>query len=212
MKTSIKNLFAAILTVAISTSAPAFVNAKEAKKVTVISEVKKFNKLNIAGNVEVILVQSQNESVQVYDNYYAKNALVQEKNGELRISSFDKEPLTVVVYANQLNEITVNDNATIKTSGKFNALSLTINLKDNAKATLNTNTIDLFAALNGKASLNLSGSTTDYNAVIGSIASLNMDKFTAENSSIQSKNTAVAQQKQAASNALPTGDDAVTIF
>lgn len=32
MKTAIKNLFAAILTVAISASAPAFVNAKEAKK------------------------------------------------------------------------------------------------------------------------------------------------------------------------------------
>jgi len=211
MNTSIKNLFAAILTVVISASAPAFVNAKEAKKVTVISEVKKFNKLNIAGNVEVILVQSQNQSVQVYDNYYAKNALVQEKNGELRISSFDKETLTVVVYANQLNEITVNDNATIKTSGKFNALSLAVNLKDNAKATLNTNTVDLFATVNGQATLTLSGASTDYNAVIGSVASLNMDKFVAENSSIQSKNTAVAQ-KQTVSNGLPTGDDALTIF
>lgn len=211
MKTSIKNLFAALLTVAISASAPAFVNAKEAKKVTVISEVKKFNKLNISGNVEVILVQNQNQSVQVYDNYYAKNALIQEKNGELRISSFDKETLTVVVYANQLNEITVNDNATIKTSGKFKALSLAVNLKDNAKATLNTNTIDLFATVIGQATLTLSGSTTDYNATIGSVASLNMDKFAAENSSIQSKNTAVAQ-KQAVSNALPTGDDALTIF
>jgi len=211
MKTSIKNLFAALLTVAISASAPAFVNAKEAKKVTVISEVKKFNKLNISGNVEVILVQNQNQSVQVYDNYYAKNALIQEKNGELRISSFDKETLTVVVYANQLNEITVNDNATIKTSGKFKALSLAVNLKDNAKATLNTNTVDLFTTVNGQATLTLSGSTTDYNAVIGSIGALNMDKFAAENSSIQSKNTAVAQ-KQAVSNALPTGDDALTIF
>ncbi|RZJ78685.1 MAG: hypothetical protein EOO47_13075, partial [Flavobacterium sp.] len=163
MKTSIKNLFAALLTVAISASAPAFVNAKEAKKVTVISEVKKFNKLNISGNVEVILVQNQNQSVQVYDNYYAKNALIQEKNGELRISSFDKETLTVVVYANQLNEITVNDNATIKTSGKFKALSLAVNLKDNAKATLNTNTVDLFTTVNGQATLTLSGSTTDYN-------------------------------------------------
>lgn len=211
MKTSIKNLFAALLTVAISASAPAFVNAKEAKKVTVISEVKKFNKLNISGNVEVILVQNQNQSVQVYDNYYAKNALIQEKNGELRISSFDKETLTVVVYANQLNEITVNDNATIKTSGKFKALSLAVNLKDNAKATLNTNTVNLFTTVNGQATLTLSGSTTDYNAVIGSIGALNMDKFAAENSSIQSKNTAVAQ-KQAVSNALPTGDDALTIF
>ncbi len=210
MKTAIKNLFAAILTVAISASAPAFVNAKEAKKVTVLSTVKNFNKLNVSGNVEVILVQSASPSVQVYDNYYAKNALVQEKDGELRISSFDKETLTVVVYASQLNEITASDKAVVKTSGKFNALSLEVNLKDQAKASLNTNTVDLFAKVNDKASLNLSGSTTDYNAVIGSLASLSSEKFTAENSSIQSKNTAVAQ-KQSVTGTLPT-EDILTLF
>ncbi|MGV3547749.1 MAG: GIN domain-containing protein [Pedobacter sp.] len=210
MKTSIKNLFAAVLTVAISVTAPAFSNAKEAKKVTVLSEVKSFNKLNIAGNVEVILVQSANQSVQVYDNYYAKNALVQERNGELRISSFEKETLTVVVYANQLNEITASDNATVKTSGKFNALTLEVTLKDQSKASLNTNTIDLFAKVNGKSSLTLSGNTTDYNAIMNGTAAINTDKFVAENSSIQSKNTAVAQQQEV-KHELP-GTEVLTIF
>lgn len=210
MNTSIKNLFAAVLTVAISVTAPAFANAKEAKKVTVLSEVKSFNKLNVAGNVEVILVQSVNPSVQVYDNYYAKNALVQERNGELRISSFEKETLTVVVYANQLNEITASDNATVKTSGKFSALSLEVTLKDQSKVNLNTNTIDLFAKVNGKSSLTLSGNTTDYNVVINGTAAINTDKFVAENSSIQSKNTAVAQQVEV-KNELPT-TDILTIF
>jgi len=210
MKTAIKTLFAAILTVAISASAPAFANAKEAKKVTMLNTVKNFNKLNVAGNVEVILVQSTNPGVQVYDNYYAKNALVQEKDGELRISSFDKEILTVVVYASQLNEITASDNAVVKTNGKFNTLSLEVNLKDQAKASLNTNTVDLFAKVNGKASLSLSGSTTDYNAIIGSLASLSSEKFSAENTNIQSKNTAVAQQ-QSATSTLPT-EDILTLF
>lgn len=210
MKTAIKNLFAAMLTVVISASAPAFANAKEAKKVTVLSTVKNFNKLNVSGNVEVILVQSANPSVQVYDNYYAKNALVQEKDGELRISSFDKETLTVVVYASQLNEITASDKSVVKTNGKFSTLNLEVNLKDQAKATLNTNTIDLFATINDKASLSLSGSTTDYNAVIGNLASLSAERFVAENSNIQSKNTAVAQ-KQSVSNSLPT-EDILTLF
>lgn len=210
MKTSIKNLFAAVLTVAISVTAPAFANAKEAKKVTVLSEVKSFNKLNVAGNVEVILVQSPNQKVQVYDNYYAKNALVQERNGELRISSFEKETLTVVVYANQLNEITASDNATVKTSGKFSALSLEVTLKDQSKVNLNTNTVDLYAKVNGKSSLTLSGNTTDYNAVLNGTAAINTDKFVAENSSIQSKNTAVALQVEV-KNELPT-TDVLTIF
>ena len=210
MKTSIKNLFAAILTVAISASATSLVNATATKKVTVVGEVKKFNKLNVAGNVEVILVQSPNQSVQVYDSYYSKNALVQEKNGELRISSFDKETLTVVVYANQLNEITASDNAVVKTNGKFSALSLAVTLKDQAKAILNTDTIDLFANVNGQSNLTLSGKTTEYIAAINSTSSINMDKFTAENSSIQAKNTAVAQ-KQSVSTELPSGD-VLTIF
>lgn len=210
MKTFIKNLFAAVLTVAISASTPAILNAKETQKVTVLSEVKTFNKLNVSGNVEVILVQSPKQSVQVYDNYYAKNALVQEKNGELRISSFDKETLTVVVYANQLSEITASDKAVVKTSGKFNTIALNVNLKDQSKATLNTNTVDLFAQVNGQASLSLTGNTTDYHAIIGTVASLNMDKFSAENSSIQSKNTAIAQKK-AVNNGLPT-EDILTIF
>lgn len=210
MKTSIKNLFAAILTVAISLSATSLVNATATKKVTVVGEVKKFNKLNVAGNVEVILVQSPNQSVQVYDSYYSKNALVQEKNGELRISSFDKETLTVVVYANQLNEITASDNAVVKTNGKFSALSLAVTLKDQAKAILNTDTIDLFANVNGQSNLTLSGKTTEYIAAINSTSSINMDKFTAENSSIQAKNTAVAQ-KQSVSTELPSGD-VLTIF
>jgi hypothetical protein len=133
--------------------------------------------------------------VQVYDNYYSKNALVQERNGELRISSFEKETLTVVVYASQLSEISASGNANIKTSGKFSTLSLALNLKDQAKAILNTNSIDVFANVKGEANLALTGTVTDYKAIIGSMAIINLEGFTAENSSIIAKNTAVAQQK-----------------
>lgn len=210
MKTSIKTLFAAVLSLGLGITAPSFASAKENQKVTVLSQVKNFNKLNVAGNVEVILIQSANQSVQVYDNYYANNALVQEKNGELRISSFNKETLTVVVYASQLNEINVSDNATVKTSGKFNTISLAVNLKDEAKATLNTNTVDLSANVVDRAALNLTGNTSDYNATIGTIAAINMNNFTSENSNIQSKNMGVAKQ-QVSNNQLPE-NDVLTIF
>jgi len=210
MNTSIKNLFVAIFTLTISVSAPLFTNAKEAKKVTVLSEIRSFNKLNVAGNVEVIIVQSANPSVQVYDNYYAKNALVQEKNGELRISSFDKETLTVVVYANQLNSIIASDNASVKTHGKLSATDLEVTLKDQSSANLNTNTIALLADVNGKASLTLSGTTADYNASVNGVAAISTERFIAENSSIQSKNTGTAQKEDVKSQ-LPTAD-ILTIF
>lgn len=210
MKTSIQTLFAAAFSLVLGITTPSLANTKENQQVTVLNQVKNFNKLNVAGNVEVILVQSANQSVQIYDNYYAKNALVQEQNGELRISSFNKETLTVVVYASQLNHISVSDNATVKTAGRFNTLSLEVNLKDEAKASLNLNTVDLSANVLGRSELNLTGKTNEYAATIGTIAAINMNNFTSEVSNIQSKNVGVAKQQET-KNQLPE-NDILTIF
>lgn len=193
MKTSIKSLIALTLTSIVLTASTVNVKASEPNLTTVLSEVKKVNKINVSGNVELIIVQSADENVKVYDSYYAKNALVQVKDGELRISSFDKETLTVVVSVSNLNTITASGNATVKTFGKFNALSLAVNLNDNAKASLNTNTIDLYANLNNEASLSLTGTTTTYNAIMSSVATANMSQFIATCTNIQSKNLSIAK-------------------
>jgi len=208
MKTSIKSLIALVATGLVLTTATINVKAEDNTQVTVLSEVKKVNKINVSGNVELILVQSADESVKVYDNYFSKNALVQQKDGELRISSFNKETLTVVVYVNSLTSISASNNATVKTFGKFSTLSLDVNLKDEAKATLNTNTVSLSTNIADQANLTLSGSTTDYNAVVGSVAKVNMGQFVAETTNIQSKNVSIAKVAKAE---LPTADDLVTL-
>ena len=209
MKTSIKSLIALAITGLVLTTAANTANASEsAPQVTVLSQVKKVNKINVAGNVELILVQSADESVKVYDNYFSKNALVQQENGELRISSFNSERLTVVVYVSNLSEINAANNATVKTLGKFNTLDLQINLKDNATAKLNTNTISLSTQISGQANLTLTGSTITYDAVIGSIAKVDMDQFVAESTSIRSQNVALATVVKQAT--LPTAEDLVT--
>lgn len=197
MKNSIKNLAAALTLTGVLFTGSAFANkTTDNPQVTVLAEVKKVNKINVAGNVELILVQSADESVKVYDNYFSKNALVQQKDGELRISSFEKETLTVVVYLAQINEITASNDASVKTSGKFNGLDLSVNLKDNASAQLNTNTISLNTNVNGNANLTLSGTTETLNAVLGSVAKVNMDNFAAQSTSIKSKNVMVAKTLQ----------------
>ncbi|MGF1923123.1 MAG: GIN domain-containing protein [Bacteroidia bacterium] len=197
MKTSIKNLIAAALTLVVLTSTTLIAKADD-NAVTVLSNVKKVNKINVSGNVELILVQSADESVKVYDNYYTKNALVQQKDGELRVSSYEKETLVVVVYVSNLTSITASDNAVVKTHGKFSALDLDVNLNDNSKAILNTNTISLNTNVKGNATLGLTGTTLDYNAVLNSSSKVNMTTFVAENSNIRSQNTA----KVAATSAL----------
>lgn len=203
MKTAIKTLAIALTTI-LSTTVASTVKADN-NTVTVLSEVKKVNKINVSGNVEVILVQSPNESVKVYDNYYAKNALVQQQDGELRISSFNKETLTVVVYVSNLSSITASENAKVKTYGKFNTLSLDVNLKDSAVANLNTNTVNLNSNLSGQANLTLAGSTSAYTATMGSVAKVNLDQFAAETTNIQSQNVVMA--KAATTNELPTSED-----
>ena len=193
MKTSIKNLFAAVLGLVVMSSS-AFANesgksnnnnAKE-KSFTILNEVKNINKIVVSGNVEVFVVQAPTESVKVYDSYYSKNALVQQKNGVLRISSFEKEPLSVTVYVRNLTAIEAGDNATVKTFGKVSFLTLDVVLKDKATADINAKTVNLYTSVTDNASLKLSGSTEEHFALMGTSAKMSTGQFIAATSDIKS--------------------------
>lgn len=184
MKTSIKNLFAAALTLVVLTSSAFASDVAKNNTVTTLNQVKNINKIVVSGNVELIVLQAPTESVKVYDSYYAKNALVQQENGELRISSFQKERLTVAVYVRNLSVIEAGGNAVVKTSGKINFLSLSVSLKDQAVADINASTISLYTSVKDNANLKLSGATSDHYALLGAQAKMSMELFAAENSSI----------------------------
>lgn len=199
MKTSIKTIIATTLTAIVLTTSSAFATDKieTGKTVTVLSDIKTFNKIKVSGNVELILVPGTEQGVKVYDNYYAKNAFVQQKNGELYISSFDKETLTVVAYVNELSNITATDNATVTTMGKLNVLSLDVKLVNNATAAINVETLNLRTNVGDSSALTLSGTAIEHNANIESIAKVNMDKFSAEATSIKAKNVVAQNAPQA---------------
>ena len=203
MKTSIKTLFATAFA-AILLSSSAFAAGVRDNNFTQLNDVKNYNNINVSGNVELILVQSPVESVKVYDNYYSNNALVQQKNNELFISSYEKETLTVVVYVNNLTGLTASDNARVSTFGKLNLLSLNVKLKNNATATLNVNAVTLNSNVSGTSNLVLEGSANDLNAKIEQVAVMNMDKFTAQSTYIAAKN-AVATINEIDAVALSLG-------
>lgn len=186
MKFSIKNVFATALILVVLTGSAFASTSNSSNNVTVLNQVKNINKIVVSGNVEVLLIQAPVESVKVYDSYYAKNALVQQQEGELRISSFDKQTLTVAVYVRELSTIELKDNSSVKTYGKVNFLNLDVILKGSAKADIDANTISLTTTVKDNANLELSGSTTDYYAVLSSNAKMNMDQFKAENISVNS--------------------------
>ncbi|WP_199118582.1 GIN domain-containing protein [Pedobacter sp. ASV28] len=204
MKTSIKNLFAVALTMVVFTGSAFAAEVKESvkdistnQKVTILAAVKNINKIVVNGNVEVFVVQAPTESVKVYDSYYSKNALVQQQDGVLRISSFEKEPLTVTVYVRNLSAIEAADQATVKTVGKVNFLSLDVLLKDKASADINANTVSLNTTVKDAASLKLSGSTAEHYAVMGSAAKMSMGQFVADCSDVKSLAPVYSQAKVA---------------
>jgi hypothetical protein len=190
MKNAMKTLIATLALILIGSTFVA--KASSITGQTTLKDIKKVNTIHVAGNVSLILVQSFDESVKVYNEYYANNALVQQNDNDLRISSFEKAPLTVVVYVSNLTEISASGNATVKTYGNFSLLSLVVNLKDSATANLKTNTIDLYTNLSGQATLTLSGSTTSYGSVMDSFSTVNMEQFAAESSNIKSKTSPIA--------------------
>jgi len=185
MKNSIKNLFAAALTTIILGATAVTVNAAEkSNSYTNLTSVKNISKIKISGNVKLILIQDAKESVEVYDNYYTKNALVQQQNGELRISSFNTEALTVIAHVNNITNIEASNNASVKTAGNFNLLNLNVVLNDKATADITANTLSLTTNVNGASALNLKGNTESYNAVLSSSAKVGMNGFTATDSNV----------------------------
>ena len=165
MKTTIKNLIAAGITATVLLGSTIAAKADVAPiKITVLSSIKNINKIAISGNVELILIQDTEESVKVYNDYYASNALVQHEQGQLRISSFGKEKLTVVARVKNLSALSVADQSTVKTYGKFDLLAFSIALKDRAKADINVNTVIVNTDISGDARLNLSGKSDEHYA------------------------------------------------
>ena len=186
MKTSIKSLIAIVLTtLTIST-------ASANDKVTVLSEIKNINKINVSGNVELIIVQSNNEGVQVYNDYFNNNALVQAKNGVLNISSFNKEQLTVVVSAKQLSSINASDDAVVSSFGNLSFLTLDVKLQDNAKADLKVTTAALNTQVKEDAKLTLAGTTFDHKANFANIAKVNLNNFASEATTFKTNNIRIA--------------------
>jgi len=195
MKNSIKNLYATALTLVVLTSSAFASTIVKPNNITILNALKNINKIEVKGNVELILVQAPAESVKVYDSYYAKNALVQQQDGVLRISSFEKETLTVAVYVRNLSTIEAGGNVHVKTFGKISFLSLDVKLHGNATADINATTISLTTNVKDSASLNLSGSTANHYAMLSSQAKLNMEDFITEASSINSIAPVCAQVK-----------------
>jgi hypothetical protein len=195
MKTSVKTLFALFTGIILLSNTVSVKAAEPTNHITTLSSVKDIRKIVVSGNVNLLLVQGNKESIKVYDKYYSKNALVQQQGGTLRISSYADRPLSIVVYVKELNAIEANNEAKVRTEGCFQLLNLDVRLKDNASANINAKTVNLFTSVKGASALKIAGTADQHAIEMCDLGNLTLDKFAAGETVIASKPGAVLARR-----------------
>ncbi|MES2377427.1 MAG: DUF2807 domain-containing protein [Bacteroidota bacterium] len=188
MKTRIVTLITLVaIAVSVSVAHATTTNNNNNNATAVNVAVNNISKIEASGNVEVYIVNGDKDEVKVYDKYYEQNALVQGKDGVLRISSYAKDKLVVLVTVADLRAITAYDNAVVRSQGKLSAIELNVNLNNNASAQLN---LDVFAAnftVNNRSTANLSGNINDYTVNYSQSSTINKTDLITAN--VTEKNT-----------------------
>jgi hypothetical protein len=150
--------------------------------VTTLTDISAINKIEVYGNVELYISDGATDQVKVYNQYYSESALVQSKNGVLRISSYKNEKLVVWVTANDLRSISAFDNSTVKSFGNLSKIELNVDLHNNATAKLNLDAFSASFTLTDNAKADLTGSANEFSVNRNQTASLNNSNFTATHS------------------------------
>ncbi|HEY4197824.1 MAG TPA: DUF2807 domain-containing protein [Mucilaginibacter sp.] len=158
----------------------------------VLNDIKAINKIEVRGNVELYISDNSEAQVKVYNKYYSESALVQAKNGVLRITSYTNEKLIVWVSTDNLRSISVYDNATVKSFGKLSKIEFNVDLHDNASAKLDLDAYSADVTVKDHAKIELSGNATEFslNHTVGS--TVKDSNFAAEHTNTN-KTTTIAR-------------------
>jgi hypothetical protein len=179
MKKSILTLAIATLTV-LGISQSVFAGNADREAVTVLTEISNINNIEVHGNVELYLSTGTTDQVKVYNKYYSENALVQNQNGMLKISSYKAQKLVIWITVSNLSKLSVYDNAQAKSFGKLSAIELSVNLFNNASAQLNLDAYAVNVKLNDHAKADLEGTVMEADLRYDYSACLNTSNLNTE--------------------------------
>jgi len=129
---------------------------------TVLNDIKAINKIEVRGNVQLFISDMLPEQVTVYNKYYAQNALVQSKNGVLRISSYTAVKLVVWVSSLNLQSVSAYDNAEIRSFGDVAKIQFNLDLHNNAVAKLKFDAHNVRVTLRDNAAAEFSGRVDEF--------------------------------------------------
>jgi hypothetical protein len=186
MKTLVQTFAPALIAVVLSSSALTSVAADQNIHQLEIATPIAFNKIVVTGNVKVELVQSNRQSVFIFEDYSKDRTSIVQKGDKLFISSNEITPVNIVVYMKDLQRIDVSNTASVTTRGKFSASVLQVFLRDEANAYVNAEIGSLYTVLKDRSALKLKGSSNDYTLVKGDVAKLRTDQFAALKTTVAS--------------------------
>ncbi|MBU2374996.1 MAG: DUF2807 domain-containing protein, partial [Bacteroidetes bacterium] len=150
------------------------------KALTVLNEKTPIYNIFAKGNVRVFISQGEEQEIKVGNNYYAQNALTQVEGGTLRISSFEKEKLTVWVTVKDLRSIEAYDHALVYSLNQFRAIDFKVTLGNQAVAVLDVQAFDLTTDISDTSRLKLKGSTEFHQIVAHNSSNIDVTKFAAQ--------------------------------
>jgi hypothetical protein len=161
MKTKIITIFTAFILVSGIATTTYAATAKN-ETVTFLNDISAISKIEVHGNVELYISDGPADQVKVYNKYYAESALVQSKNGVLRISSYKAEKLVVWVKAADLRSVVAYDNAEVRSFGDLSKIEFEVELHNNASAKLSLDAYSASVTVNDQAKASLSGRADEY--------------------------------------------------
>lgn len=179
MKTQIITIITALVLVtglAGKTNA-AIVNNQEVNAVIPSNPI---SKIEVHGNVELIISDGETDKIKVNNKYYSDNAFSKDANGILSITSYNDEKLVVWVTAANLTSVIAYDNAEVKSFGTISKIDFNLELHNNAQADLNLDAFNATIAVNDLAKANLSGTANELDLKYAHTENVNQKGFAAQ--------------------------------
>ncbi len=184
MKTTTKSLIAAAFTAVIfgSSVVAAFAGTPVKPVVEKETAAVTFNKITVTGNVNVVLVQKDKESVSVDERFNPEKTSIKRQGYNLLIHSSEINPVTITVAVKDLQRIDVAGISSVTTKGKLDVKYLQIFMSYSSSAKINANTESLYTVISDAADLKLSGTTDEHTLVAGTNTKADMKGFTVKRS------------------------------
>nr|WP_068889925.1 DUF2807 domain-containing protein [Pedobacter panaciterrae] len=178
MKTLTKALFGTALAAIFLTSSAMTTFAANKIEVTSVKTTSGgINKVWVAGNVKIVLIQNDKEGVFVDENFNADKTSVLRKGQTLYINSTEGNQVTINVSVKDLQRVEAAGSSVVITKGKFDVKYLQLFLSQSATAKIKSTVGSLYTVISDDAVLMMSGSSDEHTLIASNMENVKFNDF-----------------------------------